>query len=34
MTGQTSPTAVVRDATADPVARVAARAGYVISGIL
>jgi hypothetical protein len=34
MTGGTSPTAVVRDATADPVARVAARAGYVINGIL
>jgi hypothetical protein len=34
MTGGTSPTAVVRDATADPIARVSARAGYVISGVL
>lgn len=34
MTGGISPTGVVRSATAHPVARVAARAGYVISGFL
>ena len=34
MIGGTSPTGVVRSATAHPVARVAARAGYVISGFL
>ena len=34
MTGGTSPTGVVRSATAHPVARVAARVGYIISGIL
>ena len=34
MTGGTSPTGVLRSATAHPVARAAARAGYVISGFL
>ena len=31
---ETSPTGVLRSATAHPVARVAARAGYVIGGVL
>ena len=34
MTGEISPTRVIRSATAHPVARGAARAGYVIGGVL